>query len=278
VRAKLNDEKAVFREELKEHRGAYYVTYQPADSRWHFATVSLVFHGNKAPVEQIRQFMENELRQWVTRFPIPAMVSSFDATESLIHLPRDQGGSHLFGYYDPIAGRLVENWKHLENEEMLASEISDEQLDRVYKGVPFRFARDVRSAAEEEHRKLRMGFRLVRVGLLFFAAIPVAIELISLGVSWLGYILQGLSIAVGIHKILKSGGRLPKSKAAEQKEEKQRKMEHYYYHCELNPVGFDRLKVENFNREAAERTRKEAQAISARLADPKPPPASANLI
>jgi hypothetical protein len=38
-------------------------------------------------------------------------------------------------------------------------------------------------------------------------------------------------------------------------------MEHYYYHCETNPEAFNRLKIENFEREAIKRTHDEAQAI-----------------
>ncbi len=38
-------------------------------------------------------------------------------------------------------------------------------------------------------------------------------------------------------------------------------MRHYFYHCERNPEGFARLKVENFEREAKEQTLKEAEAL-----------------
>jgi hypothetical protein len=38
-------------------------------------------------------------------------------------------------------------------------------------------------------------------------------------------------------------------------------MNHYFYHCERNPEAFNRLKFENFERDAIERTRDEAEAI-----------------
>jgi hypothetical protein len=35
----------------------------------------------------------------------------------------------------------------------------------------------------------------------------------------------------------------------------------HFYHCERNPTGFIRPKIENFEREAIERTRKEAEVF-----------------
>ena len=43
--------------------------------------------------------------------------------------------------------------------------------------------------------------------------------------------------------------------------EKRQKMEHYFYHCERNPEGFMRLKVENFERETMEENIAESHAI-----------------
>ena len=44
-------------------------------------------------------------------------------------------------------------------------------------------------------------------------------------------------------------------------------MNHYFYHCERNPEGFMRLKVENFEREAKERTLKEVEALRNKTAE-----------
>jgi len=38
-------------------------------------------------------------------------------------------------------------------------------------------------------------------------------------------------------------------------------MEHYHYHCERNPEGFLRLKLENFEREEREQIQNEAKAL-----------------
>jgi hypothetical protein len=54
------------------------------------------------------------------------------------------------------------------------------------------------------------------------------------------------------------------SKRDDEKAEKEQKMAHYFYHCEQNPEGFSRLKIENFKVEAIENTRKESEEIRKR--------------
>ena len=93
------------------------------------------------------------------------------------------------------------------------------------------------------------------------AGIPLAIELVSLGVEWFAKIFQITSIAMGAYKIAQASGWLKESKSKKEEREKQRRMEHYFYHYERNPKAFERLKTENFQREA-ERTRKEAATLA----------------
>lgn len=252
----------VFREELKEYRGRYYVTYQPADSRCRFAGVGLVFHEKRPDSQEIKQLMENELKLWVTPFPVPVMVSSFDSTESVIHLPDEQGGSHLMGYIELQTGTVVQRWGLFTNEEIPAALMTAEHLNRVYRDIPFRLRKDVREAAARKNRKLQTGFRIFRALIVFVAVFRVVIEIISSWLSWLGHFLQAISILTGASKVGKALGWLKESEAKKQEAEKKRKMEHYYYHCERDPMGFERLKLENFEREAAERTREEAAAIA----------------
>ena len=60
---------------------------------------------------------------------------------------------------------------------------------------------------------------------------------------------------------MKTFGLLPRSDDERAADEKSERMEHYYLHCERNPAGFQRLKIENFESDAIERTRAEARAI-----------------
>jgi len=91
--------------------------------------------------------------------------------------------------------------------------------------------------------------------------VPVLIEIISLRVDWIGNILSAISITTGIYKAAKAIGWLKASPRDKVKEEEERKMKHYYWHCERNQEAFNRLKFENFEREKIERTRKKAETL-----------------
>lgn len=51
------------------------------------------------------------------------------------------------------------------------------------------------------------------------------------------------------------------SKREEEKAEIERKRAHYFYHCERNPEGFLKLKVENFSKDDIARTLQESEKL-----------------
>lgn len=124
--------------------------------------------------------------------------------------------------------------------------------------MPFRLQEEVRQKAEREARATGRAIRLI---VFLTVVVPVLIEVVALGVTWLGHFLAVLSIAGGVYKIGKALGWLNPTEREKQKAENDLKMKHYFYHCELNPNGFNRLKIENFEREAIEQTRSEAEAL-----------------
>jgi len=248
----------VFRDGIKEHRGSYFVIYKPADVNSSLALVSLVFPETNVEVTEVRRVMEQELKHWLNRFSVPVMVSAFDAKDSVIRFSDEPHESHLMGYIDPHAGRLVQKWGLFEDAEMPSEQKDVGHLERVYQGVPFRLQEKVR---EEVRREARARGRVIRFIVFFYAGGAVLIELIALGVNWLGHVLAAVSIATGSYKLGRVMGWLKPNKRDKEKAEKEQKMGHYYYHCEQNPEAFNRLKCENFERDAIEQTRNESEAI-----------------
>lgn len=249
----------VYRDEIKEGRDGYFVTYQPADARFPFASVDLVFPEGSIDRAQVARAMEAELEFWLKRYAVPAMVSAFDAKEDLIRVGRESSESHLMGYREARDGQIVQRWGLFKNDELPSEQADGEYLKNVYQNVPFRTQAAVHEAVERETRNTAKAARVI---ILFIVVVPVLIEIISLGVAWIGYILSGISITAGIYKAAKAFGWLKPSERAKAKADKERKMAHYYWHCERNPEAFNRLKIENFEREAIERTRKEAETLS----------------
>ncbi|HXV49315.1 MAG TPA: hypothetical protein VEB61_10970, partial [Candidatus Binatia bacterium] len=60
---------------------------------------------------------------------------------------------------------------------------------------------------------------------------------------------------------LKLLGMWPKTDRDLATEEEELRIRHHHYHCERNPEGFRRLKLENFERESREAIRREAAAL-----------------
>lgn len=251
-------ERKVFRDELKELRDGFFVTYSPSDSRFNLATVDLVFVDQVPDAKEIKARMESELNYWLERFPVPAMVGAFDATGAFIHLPGDSHTSHLMGYTEPLTKMPVRRWGLYSDKELPAEQLNEAYLAKVYKAVPFRFADIVRQQAERDHKRTT---RAIKLFAFFIVAVPVGIELVSLGVEWIGHLLAGASILAGLYKVCKTMGWVKRSKIEEEKAEKEQKMAHYYYHCERNPHAFEKLKCESFKKEAIERTQREAAEL-----------------
>jgi len=250
----------VFRQKLKEHRGAYFVTYQPADSRLNFAVVNLVFLNREVDCAAVAIAMEQELEHWLQRFAVPAMVSSFDLEDELIDLSACRDTSHLMGFVGS-SGEIAKSWRIVPDKELPQEQVREEHFSRVYAGVPLRLARDVRRNAQlTSERMARTAFLI----LFLMVVLPVIIQVIALGISWLAWLLSGISILAGIRKAAKTFGWIKSSKREKHEAEKRAKMEHYYYHCERNPEGFAQLKIENFRREIAAQTLAEAANIPQR--------------
>jgi hypothetical protein len=252
------DSQKVFREQIKEHRGNYYVSYQPADARFPTAFAQLTFLDNGYDIAEVRKAMEHEVQNWLSCFPVPLTVSSYDAKDDLIHVAADFDQSHLAGYVDPQTDRLVQRWGLLDNSELPAGQMDAEYLARVYEGLPFRLQEAVRQNALREAKILGRG---ARFALFLLVGVPVLIEMVSLGVTWLGHVLAGISISVGLYKLGEAMGWLKPTQRDRDKAEKELRMKHYFYHCERNPAAFSRLKIENFEREAIRQTHEEADAI-----------------
>jgi hypothetical protein len=252
------DSPKVFREKIKEHRGNYFVSYQPADARFRFASVQLTFLATGHDLADVKAAMERELQNWLSRFRVPVGVSAYDAKDDLIHIAPEFAQSHLAGYVDLQTGQIIQWWGFPQEGEFPSEQMDARYLARVYEGVPFRLQEEVRRKALRETRMLG---RSASIALFLMVGVPVLIEMLSLGVTWLGYVLAGISISVGLYKLGKAMGWIKPTQRDKEKAEKDLKMKHYFYHCEQNPEGFNRLKIENLERETIRLNRDEADAI-----------------
>ena len=255
-------------ESIRESRGSFFVEYQPPVADAPFATLYIIFP-NAVLLDRLTETLDEEVRHWLRRYPVPLMVWALDDKEDTVRLPNSDGDC-LFAWNDPDSGQISQSSKHGDFEDFLRTAPGHPDWPTIYTDVPFRTDYEVKAAAQESLIARKQQNALLRVILtLWLAIIPAGYAVFEfLGPVWLSL----LGLAFVLWKALQTALRIwsrTKPSAKEKREaEKQRRMDHYFHHCERNPDGFMRLKLENFEDDARIRTRAEAREVR-RQAPPK---------
>jgi hypothetical protein len=102
---------------------------------------------------------------------------------------------------------------------------------------------------EQEQITLRLRNKALTVkGLIFFGwvLIPLFIAIVGFANFWVGLLLFVISLVkIAIEYVKLFGNADEWIPGHKEKMEKERKMRHYYYHCEKNPNGFRKIFIEN---------------------------------
>jgi hypothetical protein len=242
---------------IKEDRGNYFVEYSPPRASMPFATLQLVFP-NAVEKTDVANAMESELTHWLSRYPVPLLVSSFDATEDLISLEGVRPTNHLTGFFREGDPGVTCEWRRMTEEELPKGQMERDHLERVYAGVPSKTGEEIRKESDRYKRSLWIGWFMVFAWLVAVPVIVAFLGLASALVSVLAFIYSVWKAVIQARKLI---GKSKKSAQEQEKEREELRMRHHHYHCERNPNGFRRLMMENFDFEARERVRREATAV-----------------
>lgn len=253
-----NEQDQLFFQQVKEGRNWYFVEYRPPISGYKFATLSLVVLTKRKGLEKIAESMEAELVIWLERYPIPIMVSTFDDSGTLLELENIRECNHLIGYIDRQTHRVIRKWHLLKDEELPIDALDTSYLREIYSDIPFKTKQQLRQESLQKAKQLRLGWWIVFV---WAVIVPAGVAILEWWSDWLGVVVLLYSLWKATEKALQLTGKWPKSKLEIQKEEEEVRMRHHHYHCERNPEGFNRLKLENFEREARMEIHQEAQSL-----------------
>ena len=243
-------------DEIQEVRDEYFVSYRPSYDG-NFANLSISFL-KKISENKMMEIMEKELSYWIKKYPIPIMAASFDDSDMLIYIQiNDSNHSHLYGWIAPETKELKTTWDDNQAKIIDTVECKD-GWDIVMKNIGFRTQAQIKVQADIWAKQKRKEIISIKIILfLWFCVIPLTWVILQfLGPVWIGVAVTIYSIWEIIKKTKKM--LWVKNNVKETSEqEKQRKMKHYYYHCELNPEGFNRLRTENFKKETQGQVAKE---------------------
>jgi len=256
------DREQLYFDVIKENRDSYFVEYQPPVGSNPFAILSLVYPGTYE-LNKVGESMRAEMVRWLARYPVPLMVWAWDVSENTIWPNGSSDNACLVGWYAPGTNEIASSWRIDELPTFLNDTTSLPDWRTIYKDVPFRTDTQVKTNAQMQLNQTRkQNLTLVIILVFWVAVIPAAWETIKhFGPGWLGLAVYVYALWQAFRTGRKLFGHVKPTRLEEEKAEKERKMNHYYYHCERNPAGFAKILIENIEKDTAERTLKEAEDL-----------------
>lgn len=253
----------LYYKEIKEGRGDYFVEYHPPVSKTPFATLSIIYPKGHT-TERIKRDFQIEAMHWLGRYNVPIMASAWDAKEDLIYANGTYEEAHFYAWYQPGTKNVVSTCKKEELPALFNDTENRPDWRTIYTDQTARTDAQVKADALKSLGQTRKGILIWKAVLtLWLAVIPASWAIIQyLGPEWLAAAVLLYSLWQAVHAWRKIMGYAKPSRSDKEKSEKELRMQHYFYHCERNPEGFARLKIENFNRDASERVRQEADALT----------------
>ena len=247
-------------ESIKENRGSYFVEYRPPMPNYSSATLRLTFTKTLAK-NKITAFMKSEAETWLKRYPVPLMIFASDLKDSFIQINDDY--FPLNAWIDPDTNQIIQSWKLEDLTRFCEAHSNQQNWAEIYQDIPYQTQADIKAKSDLNVKKKRMQKRRLEIIIfLWVIFIPTAWAIVQFfAPAWLAII----TTIYGLWKIFQTWRRLfgyrKLSLVEKEKGEKESKKEHYYYHCEQNPEGFERLKLENFNNDARKQILAEQERI-----------------
>ena len=243
--------------QIKKLHELYLVEYSPPTEYTKMAIVSLTPRVNLSQ-DEIAELIEKETLIWTQKFPLTTMTSAFHENGDLIDLSAVRTSNSFVSFFDRDGNLLKSTWETKSTPDNTFYPEGDTKGYFIEQQVINRFDPELEI---KKHKRQILILRITAV--TWGALIPAIYEISNLvGPKWISI----LACVYGLYKALRTSlnawDLLPQSSAAKLKQEIERKKDHYYYHCELNPMGFLKLKGENFDLEEKAKLKKEIDAIA----------------
>jgi len=243
---------------IKETRGWYFVEYSPPQNNFKFASLSIVITIETAREIDIADSMEEELKGWLNRYPVPLFVSAFDNKGHLIqNLVKIKGSNHLIGFFGRD-GNISLHWGKIKDNEIPDVALHKESVNNLYSNLDYKTYTELDVDRQKRRRGIKAGSFIFFVWLII---VPLLITILEFYSNWLAIITLVYSCYKAIQAWRELRGNRRKSKREQDKERKETAKNHYYYHCQMNPEGFRRLMLENLEKMSKDEIAKEAAAL-----------------
>jgi len=88
-------------------------------------------------VVEVAKLMEKEFDIWISKYPLPIMVVSYDKKEDKISLKNIKKRNELFGYIDKETGNIKKTWNKKTGDSLSKEKITDDYINNVYKDLSY---------------------------------------------------------------------------------------------------------------------------------------------
>lgn len=245
-------------ENVEVKRDGYYVSYSPKfvstanDDSTALLSVRLL---REHSLEQCKQIAESEFEYWIKRYPVPLQVLVKFECKTTLRISSIAECPYICG-----VSKSDYRWGGFLDNELETYMPSNDELKAIYSELPSKTSEEVDIKLNQE----LIGKRIIK-WLVLFTAVIIPALIAFLG--WSHPLFSALALIFAWYKCadkwLSLSGRKIKTEAELAVEEDERLKEHHHYHCKLNPQGFERLKLENFQADSEERLRKTLESMQA---------------
>lgn len=244
---------------LKEDRGWYFVEYTPPIENCRFSTLSVCVV-DEQDAQTVASAIEQEAREWLSRYPVPVMATAVSADGSVFSLRGVRPIDHLIAWPDSESSTPILRWELVKDTVLPDTALDRELLQRTFADVPSKTGAQIQVEAGKSIAALKVGWWLVFV---WAVLVPLGVAVLEWWSDLLGLVVLAYAFVKAIIQALRLTGHLPRAAREREKEAQDLRMRHYHYHCERNPEGFEQLKAENFRREEIARTKAETLTLKA---------------
>src|SRR6056297_937356 len=248
---------------IKEKRGNYFIEYMPHNGNKLFANLNLIFY-KKFNYPEVRSCMESEAQYLVHRYPIPVMVTAFDKKGDEIEIDSSLIYNCLVVWMSSEK-KFVKKWGLIKDEELPDDALSPEYLLKTYHNIDYKTEQKIHKEVDAKWKRKSHELK-VFWGMIFLWAVVIPGSVALLG--WSNPIIGVVVTVYAFGKAAWKGGQLLgwiKPTIREQdKKDKERRMDYYFYHCEKNPEGFRRLLIENLEQDEQENIKAKVEDLKKR--------------
>jgi hypothetical protein len=241
---------------VQETRGWYYIDYHPPSVGNKYAVLNLTITEER-PINEIVKAVETEAELWLSRYPVPIFATAWDYKEDQYDFSGIKPKNHLVGYVASDK-KLRLQWGNVNEDEIPDLTLDQEYLDNLYSELDFKTYAELDAERQKRIKGIRTGSFLIFVWLV---VIPLTFSVLEFSSDFLSAVVLLYSASKVIETWLELRGKFRKSKREIEKDKEERLKNHYYYHCQMNPEGFRRLELENFEKMAKDQIAKEAESL-----------------